>query len=91
MEKKEKELKAVKQREEIAARVHGQGGPCNSSKDVERLKSRVKRSKKFVEAIKDEVRYIKQVIGKDCGVIIFIDGHELEKSLRQFLSPDEDI
>ena len=91
MEKKEKELKAVKQREEIAARVHAHGGPCNSSKDVERLKSRVKSSKKFVEAMKDEVRYIKQVIGKDCGVKISIDRHELEKNLRQFLSPDEDI
>ena len=61
--KLEKEASQVETRRNIVKAVKAHGGPCTGSKDVVKLLRTCKSDSQRLKVLKDEIRYLKQVLG----------------------------
>jgi aubergine-like protein len=93
--KTESQAAKVELKRQIIERVTNQGGPCTSPSDVDNLLKRMKSKSesKQKEAIKDEIRYLKQVMGISDSRLVFGKKKllELAADIKGVLSVNSDL
>ena len=89
--KKEKEAKDVKTKQNIIASVTDQNGPCKNASDVDRLLATCLSESKKKECLKNEIRYLKSVLGIKDQRLVFgkKSSCELSSDLKSVLSDSD--
>ena len=88
-QKKLKELKAAEQKQKIIEAVMVHGGPCHTTRDVNRLLRSVNTTGRAVSMLKDEIRYQKLVLCKPGELRLTGSKDVLAESLKRHLGGDE--
>ena len=71
LKKQQKEAEKVANKNKIIDQVRSHGGPCGNAADVHRVLGQYSSKTAKLKAVKDEIRYLKLVLGVKDNRLVF--------------------